>query len=163
MGKEVIYVMLDGSSRHQPENMPIGMLINDASKFFHDHMRRETEKLGIRDGYRQMLFHLCREDGVTQLDLVQLSRLKPPTVSVTLKKMEDEGYVIRQTDPHDLRQVRVYITDKGRQINDQIRGRIEETEEILCESLSQEELAQLRRILLKMREHYRQKDRFSER
>lgn len=155
--------MSDGFSRHQPENMPIGMLINDASKFFHDHMRRETEKLGIRDGYRQMLFHLCREDGVTQLDLVRLSRLRPPTVSVTLKKMEDEGYVTRRTDPHDQRQVRVYITEKGRQVNEQIRQRIEETEKILGEPLSPEDLQELRRILLKMREHYRQKDSFPER
>lgn len=151
------------SKCNRRDQLPIGMLINDASKFFHDRMRRETEQLGLRDGYRQMLFHLCREDGVTQLALVRLSRLKAPTISVTLKKMEDEGYVTRRTDPSDLRQMRVYVTDKGRAINDQLRQRVEETERIFCEALSEEELAELRRILVKMRDHYRQTDDGSER
>ena len=145
------------------DQLPIGMMINDAHKFFHDRMRREMEKLGLRDGYRQLLFHLSWEDGVTQLDLVRLSRLKAPTISVTLKKMEDEGYVTRQTDPEDQRQVRVYITEKGRNANDKIRARIHETEQIFRESLTDEELSELRRILLKMRDHYREVEKEADR
>lgn len=146
----------------KPDQLPIGMLINDASKFFHDRMRREMEKLGIRDGYRQLLFHLSWEDGVTQLDLVRLSRLKAPTISVTLKKMEDEGYVVRQTDANDLRQVRVYITEKGRTVNEEIRKRIHETEQIFREALTEEEAAELHRIFIKMRDHYREVERNTE-
>ena len=136
------------------DHLPIGLLINETSKFFHDRMRRETEKLGIRDGYRQMLFHLAREDGGTQLDLVRCSHLKPPTVSVTLKKMEDDGYVIRETDPTDLRQVRVYITEKGRTMNEAIHGKLHETEDILVTPLNEGEEEQLRQLLLKIRRHY---------
>jgi len=148
---------------HSPDQLPIGMLINDASKFFHDRMRQAMERLGLRDGYRQLLFHLSWEDGVTQLDLVRLSRLKAPTISVTLKKMEEDGYVTRQTDPEDQRQVRVYITEKGRAANDKIRGCVHETERIFRESLTEEELIELRRILVKMRDHYRETDRGSDR
>lgn len=151
--------MADKPHHYPMDQAPIGMLINDASKFFHDRMRREAEKLGIRDGYRQMLFYLARNDGVTQLDLVRSCRLKPPTVSVTLKKMEDEGYVLRETDPGDLRQVRVFITKKGKQLNRQIHERVEALEQLFCESLAPEEQRELRRLLLKMRAHYEQSER----
>lgn len=147
--------------QHLPpmDQAPIGMLINDASKFFHDRMRREAEKLGIRDAYRQMLFFLAHNDGVTQLDLVRASRLKPPTISVTLKKMEEEGFVRRETDLGDLRQMRVFITENGKEVNLQIHKRVEAIEKLFCESLTTEEQAELRRLLLKMRAHYEQSER----
>ena len=134
------------------EDLPIGMLINDVSRHFHYAVLMEAEKVGSRGGYHHILHHLEHKDGITQLDLAKLSHLKPPTVSVTLKKMESEGLVTRKTDALDLRQVRVYITEKGKAINQLIREKISEQERILTESLTDEEIKTLKQILMKMRD-----------
>ncbi len=92
------------------------MLINDICKEFHDQMRRMMDNAGIPIGYRAMLFHLAHDDACSQFELSQKSHLTPPTVSVTLQKMERDGYIERRTDEKDLRLTRVYLTERGAQI-----------------------------------------------
>ena len=65
--------------------------------------------------------------------------------------MESEGLVKRITDEIDLRQSRVYITEKGRQINEKLRSNLVRSEEAVLESISAEEEQLLRTLLLKMR------------
>lgn len=139
-------------ARHpmNPADMPVGMLINDISKFFHDRMRRESEKIGIRSGYRPLLFHLAHGDDITQLELVHATRLKASTISVTLTEMERDGLIERHSDPDDLRQTRVSITEKGRALDDAMREKIHETEQLMVEGITEEEQAQLKEILIKM-------------
>lgn len=134
-----------------PEEMPIMMLVNELSRLFHNRMRNEGEKIGMQEGFRHLLFHLAREDNLTQLDLVQRAHLKAPTVSVALRKMEDAGLVTRTTDPDDHRQTRVRLTDKGRLLDDRMRENIHRTESLVAEGLSEEEQQTLRRMLLRIR------------
>ena len=75
-----------------PQEKNSCMLINEISKLFHDKMRETCEKLGFKNGYRQILMFLAHNDGATQVELVRVSHLKAPTISVTLKKMEDGFY-----------------------------------------------------------------------
>lgn len=138
------------------------MYIADISRMFECIVSASTEKLsaeagfsghGLSRGYRHILFHLSREDGVTQLSLVQRTKLKAPTVSVALVKMEEHGLVRRETDEKDLRQVRVYITEKGRKLDEQIRQKYRETDKIMLAGISESEVEQLKATLKKMLEN----------
>ena len=122
-----------------PRDSKPTMLINEISKLFRDQMREYSEKLGFQPGYRQMLMHLAHEDGITQVDLVRLSHFKAPTVSVTLKKMEAEGLVRRETDANDQRQTRVYLTEKGHALDDAHFERLVEVENIMLTGLTKED------------------------
>ncbi len=128
-----------------------GMLVTEISKIFHDRMNQNSEKLGFKNGYRQILRHLAHQDGVTQIDLVHATHLKAPTISVTLKKMEEEELVRRVPDKNDQRQTHVYLTDKGRDMERTFFGMLIETEKILMKDISEEETQTLRDILKKMR------------
>lgn len=136
-----------------PEEMPIMMLVNELSRLFHHRMRAEDEKIGMQEGYRHLLFHLSREDNLTQLDLVRRAHLKAPTVSVSLRKMEDAGLVTRSTDPDDQRQTRVLLTEKGRELDARMRENIQKTEILFAEGLSDEEQQNLKSLLLRMRQN----------
>ena len=127
------------------------MLIGEISKLFQDKMAKSSEKLGFKNGYRQILRHLVHEDGVTQIDLVRTTHLKAPTISVTLKKMEEEGLVRRETDKIDQRQTHVYLTDKGREAERAFFAKIRETEAVMFDGLSAEETETLRQLLKKVR------------
>ena len=98
-----------------PEMLTPSMLLNDISRLIKNRMRREGEQSGMRQGYRRIMFHLSHgDDGGTQQDLVRHTKLSAPTISVSLGRMEAEGLVRRQPDSHDMRVIRVSLTEKGR-------------------------------------------------
>ena len=96
---------------------------------------------------------LAREDGIPQCELVKDSRMTAPTISVALKSLEQEGLVERRGDSDDMRAVRVYLTEKGREADRMNRRRIECVDEIMMSGFSDEEKQNLMEILLKMKEN----------
>lgn len=142
---------MNTTEQHKPHEPTPGMLISEISKLFHDKMNQNSEKLGFKNGYRQILRHLAHKDGITQIDLVRATHLKAPTISVTLKKMEEEELVRRVTDEKDQRQTHVYLTEKGREMERAFFGKILETEKILLHDISNEEKEMLCTILKKVR------------
>lgn len=127
------------------------MLVNELGKGFHDHMRRAMDRAGIPIGYRALLFFLSHADGCTQLALTAFTHLTAPTVSVTLQKMERDGYVTRSTDPADLRQIRVFLTEKGRQTELANRTYAEALDRLSLEGFTESERETLYALLLRMR------------
>ncbi len=134
-----------------PEEMTIHMLIGELSKITKDAVRQKSEAEGIPQGFRHIIFHLAHNDGVTQLELARLTHLKPPTVSVTLQKMENEGLVNRTSDSDDLRKTIVTLTDKGRNIVSGITQIFKDHDKAITDSLTKEEAETLRALLLKVR------------
>ena len=128
------------------------MLINEISKLFCNHMRQYDDP-NLNNSYRHLLFHLAHQDGRTQLELARLTHLKPPTVSVSLAKLEAEGYVERVADPEDLRQTRVYLTEKGQEVDRRARIAIDEIESRVTECLSEAERAELLSLLVKLHDN----------
>ena len=99
------------------------------------------------------MIELAKNEGVTQLDLVRATHLKAPTVSVTLQRLENEGYIFRKTDAYDLRAVRVYMTEKGREFNRIVVERVRMEEDEILKCLNDTENKQLMKLLLKIREN----------
>ena len=135
------------------ENSPLSLLISDLSKLFDNRMRRETEPIGMASGYRRLLCHLARNEALTQLELVRRTHLAPPTVSVTLQKMEAEGLVTRRTNNEDMRETLVSLTEKGKLLDQAVRSKLDESERVMQQGLTQKEIALLKRLMLKMREN----------
>jgi DNA-binding MarR family transcriptional regulator len=100
-----------------------------------------------------ILIELAKRDGRTQLELAEATHLKAPTVSVALQKLEKEGYVSRRPDEYDLRATRVFLTEKGRELDERIRGIIREQEERATSCLTDEESETLTRILRKLKDN----------
>lgn len=129
------------------------MLLDAVTKFFHDTIRRKLEEHGIASSYRRIIFHLAHNDGISQSELVNLTHLSAPTISVTLDKMEREGVVTKKTAENDGRQSLIFLTEKGEKLDETIRGCHAESEkELLC-GLPEEEQRELHTLLLKMSEN----------
>ncbi len=132
------------------EDTPL-VLINEVSKLFINKMRDHNET-NISGSYRHLIYHLAKQDGRTQLELAHLTHLKPPTVSLSLAKLEEGGYIRREANPFDLRQTRVYLTDKGRQIDDEARATFQSFEKEAISGLTDDECETLIALLKKVRE-----------
>ena len=130
------------------------MLVNEIARLFHARMR-EYDLSGVMslDSARLIMRALSREDGVSQLRLTNLTHLKAPTVSVTLKKMEDEGLVLREQDKIDLRMTRVYLTEQGKAHNRRVLERLKGLDAELMEGFDAKETEVLRELLERMRDN----------
>lgn len=114
---------------------------------------REASVEGVmsQPGARLVLSLLAIGDGVTQRSLVEETHLRPPTVSVIIGKMEDEGMVERRRNPDDRRETRVYLTDYGREVDMKGIANIKATDELALKGLDGNEIETLMRLLGKMR------------
>ena len=102
-------------------------------------------------GTRLVVSYLAICDGITQLDLVNATHLRASTISVILKNLENEGIVQRKRDKKDLRILRVYLTDKGKQIDKSNIERVQATDALALEGLDDSEKQELMRLLKKIR------------
>jgi DNA-binding MarR family transcriptional regulator len=67
--------------------------------------------------------------------------------------MESDGLVIRRTDEHDMRATRVFLTDKGRNIDSSVISKVREHEMHISDCLTPEERDTLVSLLTKIREN----------
>lgn len=145
--------MAHDNHENQPTSM---MLINDCSRLFGHRMRKFGDESGVPCGYRTLLMQLAfarqrGEEGITQFELARHTHLTPPTVSVTLQKMERDGYITRVPDETDMRQMRVTLTEKGIAVDRANMQKAQETEELAFEGITPEEKAELSRLLMRVR------------
>lgn len=126
-------------------------LLNDVARMFHRLIEAESPTQHMQNSNRFILHELARRGGLCQLDLSRLTHLKPPTISVALRKLEEEGYVIRVVDDNDMRTTRVYLTEKGLDIDKTIHSRIAQIDNCAIAGLSEDECATMTEILNKIR------------
>lgn len=132
---------------HHPTPM---MRILHISKLFRHQLRRACEEAGVPGSYRSILMELSHTDQMTQYELAKRTNLTPPTVSVTLQKMEHDGYITRTPDENDLRQMKVSLTEKG--VNTEIanRDRANALEQKILDGLTEEDRQLLSALLTRM-------------
>lgn len=66
-------------------------------------------------GKSRLLVILQRNDGITQRDLLDLVNIRSASLSETLCKMEKDGLITRSKCESDRRNVRICLTDAGRE------------------------------------------------
>lgn len=114
---------------------------------------RENDPIMTQNSSRAILFCLSHEEGITQLELSRRAGLKPPTVSVALRHLEDEGYVVREVDEDDKRAARVYLSEKGHALERENNERFERVDSEMMRGFTEEETELLRRMLLRIRDN----------
>ncbi len=94
----------------------INVVANDAAKTFDT----ELKKHGLTIALWPTLMCLWEEEGVTQREIAQKSKVENSTTTRTLDKLENLGLVERQADPNSRRSFRIYLTDEGRALREQL-------------------------------------------
>jgi len=80
--------------------------------------RKGLEDLGLTYPQWIAIVALWEQDGQTVSELGEKMFLESNTLTPILKKLESMGYLRRQRDPADERQVRVSLTDEGRRLRE---------------------------------------------
>ena len=80
--------------------------------------RKGLEDLGLTYPQWIAIVALWEQDGQTVSELGEKMFLESNTLTPVLKKLETMGYLRRQRDPADERQVRISLTDEGRRLRE---------------------------------------------
>lgn len=87
---------------------------------------------------------------MSQKEISQKLNISPPTVAVSIKRLERAGFLERKTDEKDQRKSRIYLTEEGRDMIRKSKAYIEENEKVLFKGFSESELCLLRRFFDQM-------------
>ena len=110
-------------------------------------MVRRLAEHGAHPGQAFCLRELAHDDGITQSDLAERLRVARPTVTVMLQKMEKAGLIERRSDEQDQRYTRIYLTDAGRRLQDDMHRQLDEMISDVVSPLSEKDQAELLRLL----------------
>lgn len=133
--------------------------VNETSYLFGVYVCRELERIGMRYSYRHIMKPLMENDSLTQLELVKITNLKAPTISITLRNMERDGIVRREKNDNDRRETHVFITDKGKKMYAKVLTALDKAEKTMLKGLSEKELTVLRATLEKMSENLKSENK----
>lgn len=105
---------------------------------------------GGKRGQLKVLKLLKEKGSIIQKELLEILTLKSGSVSETVKKLENQGFIVKEKDESDRRKINITITDTGMKYLDENRKINSEQEKILFTSLSEKEQEDLKRILEKL-------------
>ncbi len=121
----------------------------------HHHFRANTllEAIGLYRGQPPVLFVLWEQEGLTHTELAEHLHNSPATITKMVQRMEKAGFVQRRPDASDQRISRVYLTDAGKAIRQQVQAVFDTMEAETFAGFTNEERAALRRFLQQIRQN----------
>lgn len=127
----------------------VGSFLRVIHRYFALNYSRCVE-LGVHPGQIPMIKFLVSNPGANQRELAGMLHVKPPTVAVTVKRMERAGLIYRVEDERDRRVCRIFLTEKGKNTSNAIHALVRESEEILLRGFSKAEEEQAKEFFRRM-------------
>lgn len=143
---------MEHSLDHDPAEYPrvlgrtITYLHRQKIKFMNDHLK-EYELFGAM---HMIINYVGRHPGTSQDAIVSNMNIDKCTVARRTKRLEELGYLYRETDAIDRRQNNLYLTDKGEEILPSIRKYLMQWSEVVSQKLAPEERDTLISLLEKI-------------
>ncbi len=108
------------------------------------------EEYNIGQGQFMFLLELYIEDGRNQEELAEVLKIDKGTTARAIKKLEENGLVRREKDEKDKRSNRVYLTDEGKGVKDNIYFILNQWDKKMSEQLDEEERELMIKLLRKV-------------
>ncbi|MEZ8878434.1 MarR family winged helix-turn-helix transcriptional regulator [Vibrio lentus] len=124
----------------------INVVANKASKDFDVELKQHGLSLALWP----TLMCLWEEEGITQRDIAAKSKVENSTTTRTLDKLAKLELVERRADPNSRRSFRIYLTEKGKALEEQLVPIPIRLNKELMNELDAEEQQQMIKLLQKM-------------
>ena len=143
-------------------NKKVGKHISIAYKFALIFFKNRMAELGLHQSHHSVLITLYKEQGISQEKLSRKLNVDKATVTRSIKKLLEDGFVERRLDKDDKRSYLLYVTEKGEEIRPDIEAMFREWNDIVLEGFSDEEVDQvvgyMKRISSNVLNHHEAKD-----
>ena len=99
-----------------PRHSSLGYEINHLARLLAHALRERIAPFGVVPGQFAQLLALYQTDGLTQAQLCEQVEIEQPTMANTLARMQRDGLITREPDPHDRRRSLVTLTGRARDL-----------------------------------------------
>ena len=112
----------DGGPRDDPFVIEesVGYLVGRLSRAFTRELAGRLAAHGVSVGQWAVLAFLWAQDGRSQGELSRGVAIEDATMVRTIDRMERDGLVRRERDAGDRRRINIFLTDKGRSLQDSL-------------------------------------------
>lgn len=122
-----------------PNGDTIGKYISILNRHCQSYISKNLKDFNIGSGQYIFILALYDNDGISQDKLSELLCIDKGTTAKALKRLEEYGYVKRETDKTDKRAYKVYATEKALYIKPYIFEILEKASQLLSLNLTEEE------------------------
>lgn len=139
--------------RHWQEAVPqdrLAHLVKDAWRAFMRILQLRLMEHSVSFGHWTFLRILWEKDGLTQKELSVEAGVVDPTTHAALKTMEKLGYISRRKSPNNKKNIYIYLTKKGRDLQQELIPLAVEINEVAVKGASEDDIATTRRTLRKI-------------
>lgn len=127
--------------------------IGRARRAWDNHVKHVTLVEGIPDSYRTVLMFLLRHPGSTQRNIAEFAGITTSAVNQVVKNMQEESYVVKETDPVDKRNCKLYLTEKGTVIATEVFNKLDASDDAITTHFGAENEAELIALLDELTEY----------
>lgn len=113
-------------------------------------IQKTVREAGLHSGQVFVLFELWKTDGQRQIDLAANLGLSPPTVNKILGGLLGGDFVTRARYEDDARSTRIFLTQKGLDVREQLEEQWTKLEAQTIAGLTDTETLILRQLLVKL-------------
>lgn len=139
-------------NEEKPENTIQGLFMHASHTYFQKNFC-QINRLGLHPGQIPVLWHVSKEEGLSQKELSNRLKVKPPTVNVSLQRLEKAECIYRKQDVKDQRVSRIYLTGKGQNLAEQINRIMTNNEIQMTKNFTETELCLFSRFLKQLIEN----------
>ena len=128
----------------------IGKYISMLHRMGSCYYNKKLSPYNIGSGQIMFLAYLYAHDGVNQEDMSHNLNIDKGTTARAIKKLEEEGYIIRKVDDKDKRAYRIYVTDKALAIKEEFYEVLKSWNDIISSDFTDEEKEMVIKLLNRM-------------
>src|SRR5205085_1731139 len=92
----------------------------ESSRILRNYIDHRAKQRGTTRAQWVVLFRLRAQEGMSQVDLADVLELQPISLVRLLDRLVEQGLLERRHDPRDRRANRLFLTEQGRQLVDDL-------------------------------------------
>mgnify|MGYP000854515500 CR=1 FL=1 len=129
-------------------------LFRTFDRMHHNYLKSTLEKHGLREATHPHILvtlrYKTKDMKASQKELGDAIGISPPTVAISVKRMEKAGLLCKVPDERDLRRNVITLTKKGMSYIEECSGIFDKIDKGVFEGFSELEREQLKRFYLRM-------------
>ncbi len=129
------------------ENAALMTRLHDVARQGRTHYARHLLKTGLYAGQEKIIELLAAHDAMTPGAIARDLGVRPPTITKTIGRLEEQGFVTRTSSDSDGRQVTVRLTTEGHAILDAMKKALRKAEKQALKGIKKKDRKQLEKIL----------------
>ncbi|MDD5959883.1 MAG: MarR family winged helix-turn-helix transcriptional regulator [Methanobrevibacter wolinii] len=127
--------------------VPLGTYIQIISKAYSKYLNYKFNDIGLNSTQVNILFQIHFKYNLNQEEIAKRCNINKGAVARSLKKLEDEGYLIREVDEDNRRQNKIKLTEKGEKNFKKIKEISLNYESKVLENLDDKQIRELKKLL----------------